>query len=69
MAAAWRGNRAGLLVAVAARVVDSLLGIPAFFLHAPAWAIALIAAMLALSIVGIVLVAPHLRRGKARAAA
>ena len=32
VAAAWRGNRAGLLVAITARVVDSLLGIPAFFL-------------------------------------
>jgi hypothetical protein len=32
VAAAWRGNRAGLLVAITARVVDTLLGIPAFFL-------------------------------------
>jgi hypothetical protein len=67
VAAAWRGNRAGLLAAVAARVMDSLLGIPAFFLGAPAWAVALIATMLVLSVVGVVLIAPGLRRGKAKA--
>jgi hypothetical protein len=69
VAAAWRGNRAGLLVAVAARVLDSALGIPAFFLDAPAWVVVLIAAMLVLTIVGVVLVAPDLRRGKAKAVA
>jgi hypothetical protein len=69
VAAAWRGNRAGLWVAVGARVADSALGIPAFFLGAPAWVVALIAAMLVLSVVGVVLVAPDLRRGKAKAVA
>jgi hypothetical protein len=69
VAAAWRGSRAGLLVAVAARVLDSALGIPAFFLDAPAWVVVLIAAMLVLTIVGVVLVAPDLRRGKAKAVA
>jgi hypothetical protein len=69
VAAAWRGNRAGLLVAVAARVADSLLGTPAFFLGAPGWAVALIATMLVLSVVGVVLLAPDLRRSKAKAAA
>jgi hypothetical protein len=69
VAAAWRGNRAGLLVAVAARILDALLGIPAYVLGAPAWAIALIATMLILSIAGIVLVAPGLRRGKTKAVA
>jgi hypothetical protein len=69
VAAAWRGNRAGLLVAVAARVLDSALGIPAFFLDAPAWVVVLIAAMLVLTVVGVVLVAPDLRRGKAKAVA
>jgi hypothetical protein len=68
-AAAWRGSRAGLLVAVAARVLDSALGIPAFFLDAPAWVVVLIAAMLVLTVVGVVLVAPDLRRGKAKAVA
>jgi hypothetical protein len=38
VAAAWRGDRAGLLVAVAARVVDSVLGVPAYWLTAwPLW--------------------------------
>jgi hypothetical protein len=69
VAAAWRGNRAGLLVAVVARVLDSALGIPAFFLDAPAWVVVLIAAMLVLTVVGVVLVAPDLRRGKAKAVA
>jgi hypothetical protein len=69
VAAAWRGSRAGLLVAVVARVVDSALGIPAFFLDAPAWVVVLIAAMLVLTVVGVVLVAPDLRRGKAKAVA
>jgi hypothetical protein len=66
--AAWRGSRAGLLVAVVARVLDSALGIPAFFLGAPAWAVVLIATMLVLTIVGIALVAPALRGGTPRAA-
>lgn len=69
VAAAWRGNRAGLRVAVAARVLDSALGIPAFFLGAPAWVVALIAAMLVLTVVGLVLVTPALRRGTAKVVA
>jgi hypothetical protein len=63
VATAWRGSRAGLLTAVVARVVDTLLGIPAFFLHPPAWVQAERATMLALSVVGVVLVASGLRRG------
>jgi hypothetical protein len=69
VAAAWRGNRAGLLVAVAARILDSALGIPAFALGAPAWVQALIASMILLTVVGVVLVAPALRQGKAKAVA
>jgi hypothetical protein len=69
VAVAWRGSRAGLLIAVVARVVDSALGIPAFFLGAPAWVLALIAAMLVLSVVGVVLVASDVRRVKPRAVA
>ena len=64
VAAAWRGSRAGLMVAMVARVVDSALGVPAFFLGAPAWALALITAMLALTVVGIALLAPALRRAR-----
>jgi hypothetical protein len=69
VAAAWRGNRAGLRVAVGARILDSALGIPAFALGAPAWGQALIAAMMLLTVVGVVLVAPALRQGKAKAVA
>jgi hypothetical protein len=49
--------------------VNPLLGIPAFFLDAPAWAMALIAVVLGLTLVGIVLLATELRRGKAIASA
>jgi len=42
--------------------VDSALGIPAFALGAPAWVQALIAAMILLTVVGVALVAPGLRR-------
>jgi hypothetical protein len=65
VAAAWRGIRAGLVTAIVARVVDSALGIPAFFLDAPAWILALITAMLVLTIAGIALLVPDLRRGRA----
>ena len=66
VAAARRGNRSGLRVAVAARIVDSALGIPAFVLGAPAWGQALIAAMILLTVVGVALVASSLRRGTAK---
>lgn len=69
VAAAWRGSRTGLLVAIGARIVDSALGIPAFFLDAPGWVLALITAMLVLTIAGVVLVAPALRRGTPKAVA
>jgi hypothetical protein len=62
--AAWRGSRGGLLTAVGARVVDSGLGVPAFFLDAPLWVRTLIAAMLVLTVAGIGLVASGLQRPK-----
>jgi uncharacterized membrane protein YkgB len=69
VAAAWRGSRAGLLTAVAARVCDSLiLGLPAFFLGAPWFALAIVIGCLVLSIAGIWLVAPDLRRAKPKVA-
>jgi len=43
VAAAWRGSRAGLLVAITAQVVDSPPEIPAILLDAPASVMALIA--------------------------
>ena len=69
VAAAWRGSRAGLITAIAARVADfAVLGVPAFFLDAPWWAIALVLACLVLSVAGIWLSAPALRRARATVA-
>ena len=69
VAAAWRGSRAGLITAIAARVADfAVLGIPAFFLDAPWFAIALVLACLVLSVAGIWLSAPALRRARATVA-
>jgi hypothetical protein len=69
VAAAWRGSRAGLLTAVLARIADALvLGLPAFFLDAPWYALAIVVACLVLSVVGIWLSAPALRRPKPRVA-
>jgi hypothetical protein len=69
VAAAWRGSRAGLITAIAARVADfAVLGVPAFFLDAPWWAIAIILACLVLSAAGIWLSAPALRRTRATVA-
>jgi hypothetical protein len=62
VAAAWRGSRTGLLVAVVARVIDLALGLPAFFLDAPAWVLTLITVIIVLTIAGIWLTAPGLRR-------
>jgi hypothetical protein len=69
VAAAWRGSRAGLLTAVVARIGDSvILGIPAFFLDAPWFALAIIIGCLVLTVAGIWLSAPALRRARARVA-
>jgi hypothetical protein len=69
VAAAWRGNRTGLLIAVVARVCDSLiLGVPAFFLPAPWYARAIVIVTMVLGILGIWLVAPALRRATPRVA-
>jgi hypothetical protein len=68
VAAAWRGVRTGLLGAVTARVLDSALGIPAFFLDAPAWVLTVITSMILLTIAGVALTAPELRRARVQAA-
>ena len=69
VAAAWQGSRAGLITAIVARVADfAVLGVPAFFLDAPWWAIALVLACLVLSAGGIWLSAPALRRAPATVA-
>ncbi len=69
VAAAWRGSRAGLVTAVVARIGDTvILGLPAFFLDAPWYALAIVVGCLVLSIAGIWLTAPTLRRAKPRMA-
>jgi|SRR5215467_3407895 len=65
---AGRGSRTGLLVALAARFVDIVLAVPAYFLDAPGWVVAVVTATIVLSAVGIGLVAPALRRSKAQLA-
>ena len=59
---AARGSRAGLLTAYAARVGATLLGVPAWFLGAPAFVSVLVAVALVLSVAGVWLTAPALRR-------
>jgi hypothetical protein len=69
VATAWRGSRAGLVTAVVARIGDTvILGLPAFFLDAPWYALAIVVGCLVLSIAGIWLTAPTLRRAKPRMA-
>ena len=69
VAAAWRGSRAGLLVAIVARIADFLvLGVPAFFLDAPWFVLAVVIACLVLTVAGIWLSAPALRRARTRVA-
>ena len=69
VAAAWRGSRAGLITAIAARIADfAVLGVPAFFLDAPWFVLAIVIACLVLTVAGIWLSAPALRRARATVA-
>ena len=69
MAAAGRGSRAGLVTAVVARIADTvILGIPGFFLDAPWYALVIVVACAVLTVAGIWLTAPALRRANARMA-
>jgi hypothetical protein len=65
---AWRGSRAGLPVALVVRVVDVALAVPAYFLDAPGWVLAVVTATIVLTVLGIALVVPALRRSKAELA-
>lgn len=62
VALAWRGSRTGLLVAIGARLLDSALGLPAWFLDAPPFILTLVTTMLALTLVGIALTIGGRRR-------
>jgi hypothetical protein len=68
VAYAWRGHRGGMFVVLAALVIDLLLDVPAYFLNAPGWFLAVVTATLALIVIGVALVAPTLRRPRANLA-
>ncbi|MBG0564414.1 hypothetical protein [Actinoplanes aureus] len=69
VAAAFRGSRAGLVTAIAARVVDTLLlGLPAFFLDAPWYVLVTVSVMAVLTVAGIWWSLPALRRTRTRVA-
>ena len=55
-------GRGGLIAAYAARVVATFLGIPAFFLDAPVWVVVLVVISIVLSVAGVWLTLPALRR-------
>ena len=65
VALAWRGSRRALWTAVTTRVVDVVLGVPAFFMDAPGWVRGFIGTIIVLTVVGIGLVGPQLRRSTA----
>ena len=68
VAYAWHGRRGGLFVVLAALVVDLVLNVPAYFLDAPGWVLAVATAILTLIVIGVALVAPSLRRPRAELA-
>jgi hypothetical protein len=55
-------GRGGLIAAYAARLVATFLGIPAFIFHAPVWVMVLVTIGIVLSVAGIWLTLPALRR-------
>ncbi len=60
---AWRGSRAGLVVVVASRAVSILFGLPVYFTDGlPNWARLATTVVIAVSLVGIALLAPALPR-------
>jgi hypothetical protein len=63
---AWRGSRPALWTAVTTRVVDVAMGGPAFVLDAPGWVRGLIGIIIVLTVTGIGLVGPQLRRATAQ---
>jgi hypothetical protein len=69
VAAAARGSRAGMVVAIVARLLDTLvLGLPAFFLDAPWFVLVLVGVMAVLTLAGIRWAVPGLRRAGTRVA-
>src|SRR5262245_11821013 len=62
VAYAWRGRRGGLFVLLAVAAADLVLDVPAYFMDAPGWILAIATAILVLMVIGVALVAPSLRR-------
>jgi hypothetical protein len=58
-------GRGGLIAAYAARVVATFLGIPAFIFDAPVWVVVPVVIGMVLSVAGIWLTLPALRRSAA----
>ncbi|TWP54195.1 hypothetical protein FKR81_01130 [Lentzea tibetensis] len=50
---AWRGKRFGVATVVVSRVLAALLNLPVYFLDAPTWVLALVTALLVLTVVGV----------------
>jgi hypothetical protein len=65
VAYAWRGRRGAMYVVLATLAVDLVLDVPAYFLGAPGWVLAVVTATLVLMVAGVGLVAPFLRRRQA----
>ena len=68
VAYAWRGRRGGLFVLLAVAAVDLVLDVPAYFMDAPGWILAIATAILVLVVIGLALIAPSLRRPRAKLA-
>jgi len=62
LAPARRGNRGALTAIVVTRVISAALAVPAFFLHAPAWVMAVEGFVIAVTITALVLVRRQSRR-------
>jgi hypothetical protein len=68
VAPAWRGGRGALLLVVASRAAAALLAAPALFIDPSGWVRSAVAVAIAVTLVGIWLLAATLRRTPARAA-
>lgn len=64
VAMAARGSRAGLITAIGGRIGGIALGVPAYFLGAPAYVQIMVTVMLLLTVAGVWLAAPGLRRAR-----
>jgi len=62
LAPARRGSRGALTAVVATRVISAVLAVPAFFLHAPAWVMAVEGFVIVATIAALVLVHRQNRR-------